>query len=104
MNNDININELAIQLNHLTEETGLTESFEKRWFCVAICNDSTIYMDDADSPKSFMPVLEKAIIAWVDFRSREFEKDVYSAADLGFSKLLISSLVDDKLLLYKHVT
>ncbi len=100
MNNEINMNELAIQLNHISEETGLTESFEKRWFCVAICNDSTIYMDDADSPRNFLPVLEKAIIAWVDFRTREFEKDVFVATDVGFSKLLISSLLEDKRLLY----
>jgi magnesium transporter len=103
MNNEININELAIQLNHITEETGLTDSFEKRWFCVAICNDSTIFMDDADSPKSFMPVLDKAIIAWVDFRTRDFEKDVYFATELGFSKLLVSSLLDDQRLLYNDL-
>jgi len=103
MNEELNINELAIQLNHISEETGLTETFEKRWFCVAICNDSTIYMDDADSPKAFIPVLEKAIIAWVDFRTRDFEKDIYNVTEFGFSKFLVSSLVEDRRMLYNDL-
>jgi len=103
MNEELNINELAIQLNQISEETGLTETFEKRWFCVAICNDSTIYMDDADSPKAFIPVLEKAIIAWVDFRTRDFEKDIYNVTEFGFSKFLVSSLVEDKRMLYNDL-
>jgi hypothetical protein len=53
------------------------EGFEKRWFCVALCHDGSIFMDDADSPARFMEVLHNAILAWIDFRtaSREFDKD-----------------------------
>ena len=45
------------------------EEFEKRWFCVAICHDGSVFMDDADSPASFLEVLPNAIIAWIDYRT-----------------------------------
>jgi magnesium transporter len=60
-------------------------------------------MDDADSPRTFIPVLEKSVIAWVDFRTRDFEKDIYNVTELGFSKFLISSLLEDKRLLYNDL-
>jgi magnesium transporter len=87
-----------------SEKSNGTEVFEKRWFCVALCHDGSIFMDDADSPAKFLEVLQNAIIAWIDFRtgSKEFEKDARLATtQLGFSDQLFASLSGESRLLYE---
>lgn len=94
-----------IKWKHETsEKLNGTEGFEKRWFCVAICHDGSVFMDDADSPAKFLEILHNVIIAWIDFRtgSKEFEKDARLAAtQLGFSDQLFSSLNGEFRLLYE---
>jgi magnesium transporter len=85
-------------------QINVSEEFEKRWFCVAICNDSRVLMDDADSPANFLEVLHDSSIAWVDYRtgSKDFDKDAHVAATLlGFSDQLISALSKDSRSLYE---
>jgi magnesium transporter len=78
------------------------EGFEKFWYCVAICDDGSVFMEDADSPTRFLGVLSKAIIAWVDFRTNNFEKDLnYAALEMGFSNQLISNLSGESRLLFE---
>ena len=82
------------------------DNFEKRWFCVAICHDGSIFMDDADSPVRFLEVLHNAIIAWIDYRTaiKDFENDARLAAtELGFSDQLFSSLSGESRLLYEDL-
>lgn len=82
------------------------ENFEKRWFCVAICHDGSVFMDDADSPIRFMEMLHNAIIAWIDYRTaiKDFEKDARLAAtQLGFSDQLFASLSGESRLLYEDL-
>ena len=82
------------------------EDFEQRWFCVAICHDGAVFMDDADSPARFFEVLHNAIIAWIDCRTagKDFEKDARLAAThLGFSDQLFSSLSGESRLLYEDL-
>jgi magnesium transporter len=80
------------------------EDFEKRWFCIAICHDGSVFMDDADTPMSFLETLHNAIIAWIDFRTRDFEKDARIAAtQLGFSDQLTSSLTEEMRVLYEDL-
>ena len=86
------------------EETNGAEIFEKHWFCVAICHDGSVFMDDADSPARFLEVLHDAVIAWIDFRTNDFEKDACIAAtQLGFSDQLIASLTGESRLLYEDL-
>lgn len=80
------------------------EDFDKRWFCVALCHDGTVFMDDADSPTRFLEVLPNAVIAWIDFRTRDFEKDARLAAtQLGFSDQIFSLLSGESRLLYEDL-
>ncbi len=82
------------------------ENFEKRWFCVAICHDGSVFMDDADSPVRFLGILQNTIIAWIDYRTahKDFEKDArLVATQLGFSDQLVSSLSGESHLLYEDL-
>jgi magnesium transporter len=91
--------ELFVQRNNV-------EEFEKRWFCVAICSDGKVFMDDADSVASFLEPLHEATIAWVDYRtgSKDFDKDARLASTLlGFSDQLISSLSKENHSLYEDL-
>ena len=78
--------------------------FEKRWFCTAICQDGSIFLDDADSPARFLELIPATVIAWLDFRtsSSDFARDAQLAAtQLGFSDQLVSSLSGESRLLYE---
>ena len=78
------------------------DSFQKHWFCVAICKDGSVFMEDSDTPSGFFEVLKTSIVAWVDYRTPNFETDVYAGAStLGFSDKLIHSLVDNPRLFYE---
>ena len=79
-----------------------SEILQKPWFCVAICHDGSVFMEDAESPASFFEVVQNSIIAWVDYRTANFETDVHLGANmLGFSSRLVSSLVDNRGTLYE---
>src|SRR4030043_63656 len=75
------------------DKPAITENHQKGWFCAAICSDGSLFMDEADSPVRILEILSGAIIAWVDFRTDDFEKQpCISGTLLGFSDQLISSL------------
>jgi magnesium transporter len=78
------------------------EAFEKHWFCAAVCNDGSVVLQDADSPSCFLEILRTSLLAWVDYRTSNFDQDVRNgAAMLGFSEQLTSALVDNPRLLYE---
>ena len=64
----------------------------KRWFCVSLQPDGTTSLSNAESPEAFQENLKTAVIAWVDFRTDEFEKDFSRALELGFTKTFVSTL------------
>jgi magnesium transporter len=77
-------------------------AFEKHWFCVSLSSDGRVTMQDADSPECFLKDLQDSLLAWVDYRTADFEKDVRrGAATLGFSSQLVDALVDNPRLLYE---
>jgi len=78
------------------------EAFEKHWFCAAVCKDGSVVLQDADSPACFLETLSTSLLAWVDYRTSNFEKDVRSGAQvLGFSEHLTGAIVDNPRLLYE---
>jgi magnesium transporter len=78
------------------------QAFQKHWFCAAICRDGQVVLQDSDSPAAFLEILDNSILAWVDYRTADFQKDVaVGAAALGFTEHLVSSLVDNPRLLYE---
>ncbi|MBM3132791.1 MAG: magnesium transporter CorA [Chloroflexi bacterium] len=81
---------------------GEQEPFPKHWFCAAIPSSGTTYKKDAESPAVFQELLGKSLIAWVDYRTENFERDApIAAAQLGFSEALVSSLINDSHLSYQ---
>ncbi len=67
------------------------QAFQKHWFCAALCKDGKVVMQDSDSPASFPEILDNSVLAWIDYRTANFETDVHSgAAQLGFSGQLVS--------------
>ena len=81
---------------------GAEQSFEKHWFCAALCKDDQVVMLDSDTPSNFLPILDNSVLAWIDYRTANVESDVRGGAtQLGFNEQLINSLLDDPRLLYE---
>lgn len=94
----------GIDKNLRAEKADGTKAYQKGWFCVAICSDGSLFMDDADSPLRILEVLSGAVIAWIDFRTSDFEKDIWLAATyFGFSDQLLSSFTGDSHILYEDL-
>ncbi len=75
-------------------ESFITDSLPpKRWFCVALQPDGSTYINNSETPETFQAAIIGATIAWVDFRTDEFDQDCYRATELGFSRSLVSTLV-----------
>jgi magnesium transporter len=86
----------------VTRPVEAAEAFQKHWFCAAVCRDGQVVMCDSDSPASFLEILETSILAWVDYRTADFEKDVRTGASvLGFSDHLVNALANDPRLFYE---
>jgi len=82
--------------------TSQSETFQKRWFCVALSPSGNTVKIDAESPAAFLEALSHSTIAWIDYWTDNFDKDApVAAAQLGFSDLLISSLTGDSRLTYQ---
>jgi len=80
------------------------ETYQKGWFCAAICADGSMFTDEADSPAGILDILSNAVIAWVDFRTGDFEKEACIGGTLlGFSDQLIASLSGESRLLYEDL-
>lgn len=86
----------------LKPSNGEPEPFPKRWFCVAVSATGTTFKADADSPLVFSELLGRSAIAWIDFRTEDFDKEApLAAAQLGFSDQLVSSLTGESHLTYQ---
>jgi magnesium transporter len=76
--------------------------FQKRWFCVALYPSGKTFKQDAESPVPFLEVLSRSSIAWVDYITDDVYRDIgLTAAQLGFSDTLISSISRDSPLSYQ---
>ena len=93
--------EMLSVANKAVAPTNTTEAFEKYWFCSAVLPDGKVVLQDADSPACFLDVLAKSLVAWVDYRTSNFEQDAKSsAAMLGFSEQLVHTIIDNSNLFY----
>ena len=98
------MSEPVISENNTCEPTSLdaNQAFQKHWFCAAICKDGTVVMRDSDSPAEFLDILNNSILAWVDYRTANYEQDVRLGSEkLGFTDKLVNSLVSNPRLLYE---
>ncbi|MBI2853517.1 MAG: magnesium transporter CorA [Chloroflexi bacterium] len=79
-----------------------TEAFPKRWFYVATSASGATTKRDAESPEGFADIVCQSALAWVDFRTDNFDKDAPVAAKLlGFSDQLIASFVGESRITYQ---
>lgn len=87
--------------NKASTPTVPAEDYEKHWFCAAVCKNGSVVLQDADSPACFLETLQTSLLAWVDYRTSNFEQDARNgAAMLGFSEQLTGSLIDNPRLLF----
>ncbi len=85
-----------------TGKNGEAEPFPKPWFCVAVSAPGSTVKQDADSPDAFVELLNHSPLAWVDYRTEDFDKEAQIAAQkLGFSDLLVTSLTGNSHLTYQ---
>ena len=88
--------------NQKTGNSSEPETFPKHWFCVAVSPSGSTFKEDAESPARFLEILGRSAVAWVDYRTDDFDKEApLTAAQLGFSDMLISSLTGDSRLTYQ---
>ena len=95
---------VALEANNLCAGPAVNadQTFQKHWFCVALCKDGKVVMQDSDTPSSFLQILNDSLLAWIDYPTANFETDVHGgAAQLEFSEQLVNSLVADPRLLYE---
>ncbi len=81
---------------------GEIESFPKKWFCAAVSLTGTTFKVDAESPSNFADMLDRSSVAWIDFRTDDFDKEApVAAAQFGFGEMIISSLTGESRLTYQ---
>ena len=96
--------QLLVSNKVCSEKQNGEETFAKGWFCAAICADGSMFTDEADSPAGILGILSNAILAWVDFRTNDFEKEACIGGTLlGFSDQLIAALSGESRLLYEDL-
>jgi magnesium transporter len=65
----------------------------KRWFCTGLESSGRTIKQEAESPATFMEILNRSMIAWVDYITDDPVKDLpVVAAQMGFSESFISNL------------
>ncbi len=66
---------------------------QKRWFCMSLeCSGKTI-KQEAESPATFLEIVNRSLVAWVDYITDDPMKDLPTvAAQMGFSESFVSNL------------
>jgi len=91
----------SFQVTNSTNGVGL-ELSQKRWFCAAADASGKTCKQEADSPGSFLDLINHSVVAWVDYITDDPERDLpLVAAQLGFSETFISHLAGTNQLNYQ---
>jgi hypothetical protein len=85
--------EITSQSNDNNPKTEALKSFGRHWFCVASMPDNSIYMADSNDISSFSEIINKSVLAWIDYRSDDFINDVHLGTQLGFNDQMITNLI-----------
>jgi magnesium transporter len=81
---------------------GATELFQRRWFCVSLYSSGKTFKQDAESPMPFLEIINRSVVAWVDYITDDPIRDIpLVAAQMGFSESFITSLSGDTPLNYQ---
>ncbi len=89
----LNVQEQSAQTRFSALPTGPLEIMQRRWFCTGLDSLGKTFKQEAESPTNFLEVLNKSMVAWVDYITDDPMKDLPSvAAQMGFSEAFISNL------------
>lgn len=88
----------------MTEPNGLTEAQVpsapveapvpvRRWFIAGLLPNGTTVRQEAETPESFLDLASRAVVAWIDYRTDDYEHESAMVPSLvGFSTPLVSAL------------
>ncbi len=69
------------------------ELLQKRWFCICLDCSGKPFKQEAESPTAFLEIVNRSMVAWVDYITDDPIKDLPTvAAQMGFSEPFISNL------------
>jgi len=69
------------------------ELMQKRWFCTGLESSGKTFKHEAESPATFLEIINQSMVTWVDYITDNPMKDLPSvAAQMGFSEPFISSM------------
>jgi magnesium transporter len=69
------------------------ELLQKRWFCISLDCSGKTFKQEADSHTAFLDLVNRSMVAWVDYITDDPLKDLpVVAAQMGFSEPFISNL------------
>jgi len=72
---------------------GSLEVAPKRWFCTGLESSGRTIRLEAETPATFLDILNRSMITWVDYITDDPAKDLpVVAAQMGFSEPLIANL------------
>lgn len=91
--NEQELPDTSEQTRFSVSPTGPLEIMHKSWFCMGLESSGSTFKQDAESPANFLEILNKSIVAWVDYITDDPMKDLPQvAAQMGFSETFISNL------------
>jgi magnesium transporter len=76
-----------------TTPTAPLELLQKRWFCMGLESSGKTFKHEAESPVSFLEIINQSMVTWVDYIADNPMKDLpVVAAQMGFSESFISNM------------
>ncbi len=83
----------AAQTRVSVPPAGPQEILQKKWFCTGLEGSGKTFRQEAESPNNFLEIVNKSMVAWVDYITDDPMKDLPAvAAQMGFSEGFISNL------------
>jgi magnesium transporter len=80
-----------------------TEVFKKRAFCIALTSTGRQLKIVGDAPSEFMPFLNNAQLAWIDFSVDDMSEAEKVAVSMGFISTLVPTLLGDYYSVYEDL-
>ncbi len=81
------------QTRFTTSVSAPLEVLPKRWFCTGIEASGRTVRQEAETPANFSEIINRSIVAWVDYITDDPIKDLpLAASQLGFSESFIANL------------
>ena len=71
----------------------LLEPPQKRWFCMSLESSGKTFKKEAESPTSFLEVVDRSLVTWIDYVTVDPFNDIsIVASQMGFGEPCVSSL------------